>query len=97
MLRDGTVHHESATIASAHARTTSGDHGHEDGASSGETGHGADHEHGTSSDHCTHSHSVALIASLPTLPEYSVAETHITESAFPRELVSEGFLHPPQG
>jgi len=61
LLRDGEVHHESGASAVAHAAQSSGgDHGHEDAAPSGAHRHGRGHEHGTTNDHCTHTHSVAL-------------------------------------
>jgi hypothetical protein len=37
-----------------------GDHGHEDPGAGAE--HGGDHQHGTSGDHCTHAHGMALPA-----------------------------------
>lgn len=96
VMRDGEVHHENAAVAAAHAQELSGDHGHEDGARSGEHRHGEDHEHGTSTDHCTHVHSVALLTSSPPPPAVEIAEISFTESAFPRETVSDRFAQPPR-
>lgn len=61
-VRDGAVHHESAAEAIEHSESGQGEHGHED---AGE--HGPEHQHGTSVDHCTHTHS----ASLPTQHEFT--------------------------
>lgn len=60
-LRDGEVHHESVVAAADHqAKALGGEHGHEEPVSDAE--HGPDHQHGTSGDHCTHTHSVSLPA-----------------------------------
>lgn len=60
-LRDGEVHHESVVAAADHqAKAPGGEHGHEEPGSDDE--HGPDHQHGTSGDHCTHTHSVSLPA-----------------------------------
>lgn len=68
---DGAVHHETAGVASTHARFESGDHGHEDEGLSHE--HGSGHRHGTVQDHCVHFHAVDLMApaGLPLLDERS--------------------------
>lgn len=75
-LRDGEVHHESPAAALYHTQVAQGEHGHED-AGQQEPEHGPDHQHGTSVDHCTHTHSagvpvdqvqfriVACVASVP--------------------------------
>jgi hypothetical protein len=60
LLRDGVVHHESPSSAAAHRGGASGYHGHEDLAAQPGHQHGAQHEHGTASDHCTHAHGVGL-------------------------------------
>ena len=64
-LRDGEVHHESASSAWQHRAGSGGglDHRHmEDlgGAAQGDE-HDDDHRHGSSSDHCTHVHGAPLI------------------------------------
>src|SRR5690606_29270301 len=62
-LRDGAVHHESMAIAAVHAANHHGEHGHEDSVDQG-----ADHEHGTPSDHCTHQHGSLFTSERPVLP-----------------------------
>ena len=96
VMRDGEVHHENAGVAAAHAQQSTGDHGHEDSTRSGQHSHGEDHEHGTSTDHCTHVHSVALLSSSPAPLAVELSEIQFTESAFPRETVSDGFAQPPR-
>jgi hypothetical protein len=64
-LRDGDVHHESASEALQHRAASAGspEHGHAEdlgGAAQGDEQDG-DHQHGSSSDHCTHVHGSALI------------------------------------
>lgn len=61
-LRDGVVHHESTASAASHADGAPSEHGHEDGSPLGHQ-HGREHQHGTSADHCTHLHGLALVAS----------------------------------
>lgn len=60
VVRDGTVHHESAAAAAVHQGASHGEHGHEDPGAGAE--HGSEHQHGTSGDHCTHAHGVSLPA-----------------------------------
>ena len=77
-LRDGEVHHESATAAALHSLQAQGDHGHED-AGAPTHQHGNDHEHGTGADHCTHQHGTALPAQVAfALPASTIlqAPTH---------------------
>ena len=90
-LRDGAVHHESSLKAMAHNQSGQGEHGHED---SGE--HGSDHQHGTSVDHCTHTHS----ASLPAQHEFSLVvllstEVHSVQVAS-SGTASRSLFHPPK-
>ncbi len=63
MVRDGAVHHETVGEAMAHTGPAeSGQHGH---AECDEPTSGTDdenHEHGTTSDHCTHVHTTGLLA-----------------------------------
>jgi ABC-type nickel/cobalt efflux system permease component RcnA len=59
-VRDGDVHHESSAEALDHTQSSQGEHGHEDAGENPE--HGSDHRHGTSGDHCTHTHSASLVA-----------------------------------
>lgn len=95
VIRDGAVHHENAAVAAVHAQESGGDHGHEDTAS-GEHSHDEGHDHGTASDHCTHTHGAAVLtSSLPPLV-FETAEYHFTESVRPHALVSDGFTHPPR-
>lgn len=64
VVRDGSVHHESAAAAAIHQGEHQveyrGEHGHEDSGVGAE--HDAEHQHGTSSDHCTHAHGMSLPA-----------------------------------
>jgi len=90
-LRDGEVHHESVVAAADHqAKAPGGEHGHEEPVSDEE--HGPDHQHGTSGDHCTHTHSVSLPAATPLL---LLVHTERTERAHPRAISSGTFTVPP--
>lgn len=60
VLRDGRVHHEDALSAAVHHQRFALEHDHEDGTPSGEHRQGPGHEHGTTSDHCTHSHNATV-------------------------------------
>ena len=60
LIFDGEVHHESAVTALDHAGM-GGEHGHEDSDAPTHP-HDDDHQHGTSADHCTHAHGVAVLA-----------------------------------
>jgi hypothetical protein len=60
VVRDGSVHHESMAAAAIHQGEHHGEHGHEDPGVGAE--HDAEHQHGTSSDHCTHAHGMSLPA-----------------------------------
>ncbi len=64
-LRDGDVHHESASAAAQHRAVSAGGLGHEHAEAPAEGGKGDEqdnnHRHGSSSDHCTHVHGVAMI------------------------------------
>lgn len=95
VLRDGEVHHETASAAAAHA-LRQGDHGHEDGGSSPSHQHGPEHKHGTGADHCTHTHSPALPASFA----FALHAGRFSESA-PEPAVSviqlhRALFHPPR-
>lgn len=96
VMRDGEVHHENAALAASHAQESAGDHGHEDAATSTEHDHDEGHDHGTASDHCTHTHDAALLTSSPPPLDIMTVEVHVTESALPRAIVSDGFAHPPR-
>jgi hypothetical protein len=95
LLRDGAVHHEDAVAASAHA-DFGGEHGHEDASSPSEHRHNEDHEHGTSSDHCTHHHGIALVPSLSFLILGTEVVIHSPEALLPQSLVSATLVHPPR-
>lgn len=81
LLRDGSVHHESAISAAVHQETSQGDHGHEDPGVGAE--HGDDHQHGTSGDHCTHTHGMGVPAAsdFTVFAEIGVAELTATFGA----------------
>jgi hypothetical protein len=92
LLRDGTVHHETAAAAAQHALNGQGEHGHEDGAP-----HGPNHEHGTSADHCTHQHGAQVNQRSP---ELAILE-HTFSAGFLDPLLlldrlTEPFSPPPQ-
>lgn len=100
LARDGAVHHESSAVAASHATRgpdRQGEHGHETGDESPDTEHGPNHQHGTSSDHCTHAHGSALTvatASAPTpveLPGFPPATVPT-----PSDRSSVPLWHPPR-
>ena len=96
VVRDGEVHHENNAVAATHAQQSSGDHGHEDAGETGEHRHDEGHKHGTAGDHCTHTHSLALLTSTASPLLIESAELPTTDSLLPHEVVSEGFAHPPR-
>lgn len=96
VVRDGEVHHENNAVAAAHAQQSSGDHGHEDAAETGDHRHDEGHEHGTAGDHCTHTHSLALLTSTASPLLVECVEFSTTDSRLPHEVVSEGLAHPPR-
>lgn len=63
VVRDGAVHHETNAAALSHAVDAAGEHGHESVEEGSQQEHGPEHRHGTSSDHCTHTHTSGLTAS----------------------------------
>ena len=64
-MRDGDVHHESVSKAMQHRVASAGGFAHEHGEEPGLEEQGdeqdRDHQHGSSTDHCTHVHGAALI------------------------------------
>lgn len=63
LVRDGEAHHETASAAATHCDAGArGDHGHEDVPHSGEDAQNPQHQHGTAGDHCTHFHSIGMVA-----------------------------------
>ena len=100
-LRDGDVHHESASEALQHRAASAGslEHGHAEdlgGAEQGEEQDG-DHRHGSSSDHCTHVHGVALIMTVAYLTPTSLG--HAWDRPSPRSphgIPAEVLPHPPK-
>jgi len=95
-LRDGEVHHETVAAAAEHqADTGRGEHGHEDPATDGE--HGPEHQHGTSGDHCTHTHSVSLPAAQVAFSIVTNAETELAPlPAFRDGAFATPLFHPPK-
>lgn len=94
-VRDGRVHHESSAAAAVHQTTHHGEHGHEDPGAGAE--HDADHQHGTSGDHCTHAHGV----SLPTFCDFDVvasllATPPITSAPAPVDRPPTSHFRPPR-
>ena len=62
VVRDGGVHHETAVEAAAHSSLASAGHAHEQSEASespARDGTESNHEHGSTADHCTHSHGIA--------------------------------------
>ena len=94
-LRDGDVHHESVSEAVRHRAASAGGLGHEHGeAGGGEQGSEQDdqHQHGSSADHCTHRHGVALITVALSLTPTSVAQvwdwpSHVSRPFLPAEVL----------
>jgi len=94
-VRDGQVHHESSGAAAVHQETHRGEHGHEDPGTGAE--HDADHQHGTSGDHCTHTHGV----SLPRFCDFDVlasvlATAALLEASAPADRPPAPTFHPPR-
>lgn len=91
-LRDGEVHHESTVKATSHSQNSQGEHGHEDDSS-----HDSEHEHGTSSDHCTHQHGPVL-SGVGALREAVLSEVSFSFFApsLPSDRSTEPFLRPPR-
>lgn len=96
MLRDGRVHHEDAATALVHAESGPGEHGHEDASAPANHRHGKGHEHGTSGDHCTHVHGVALVGSFSFLLLGGEAGVEYADAPLPDPLISEALVHPPR-
>jgi hypothetical protein len=95
MLRDGEVHHEELSAASLHA-TPDGEHGHEDASSPAGHQHDENHEHGTSGDHCTHVHGMALIPTFAFAVLMGEDVTQYAEVTQPHPIISRPFTHPPR-
>lgn len=97
VLRDGEVHHESPVAAAQHAANGVGEHGHEDAAPSGSHQHGKEHEHGTSGDHCTHTHSVPLLLVFTrAFPVKESAVGYVEPPALHLGRISHPLFHPPK-
>ena len=58
-LREGTVHHETITEAMSHSASHSSGHGLQVFEKTADKDQEPSHEHGTSTDHCTHVHGPA--------------------------------------
>jgi hypothetical protein len=85
-VRDGSVHHESTVAAATHQADHHGEHGHEDPGA--QPDHGSAHQHGTSGDHCTHTHGV----SLPSACDFEVV-TRIASAPEVSPLLRTGTTH----
>lgn len=95
MMRDGEVHHESGIAAAEHSVSARGDHGHEDvGAPDHE--HGAQHQHGTSADHCTHQHGTPLPARADFAFAPSISVHVETEPSVATDWTPTGLIQPPR-
>lgn len=95
LLRDGAVHHEDPAAAAVHADAAAGEHGHED--ASGPSGNQSeDHEHGTSSDHCTHQHGIALVPTIAFTIVSTEGLIEHSERLLPHPIISESPVHPPR-
>jgi len=97
-LRDGVVHHESVAQADMHrAADVFGDHGHEDGAArSSEHRHGAQHEHGSGTDHCTHAHGAGLPAAVEPAVDVMVSSIESAPVHLPSTRIIEAHSPPPR-
>jgi hypothetical protein len=84
-LRDGGVQHETVGAAASHASQSAGDHGHEDPESPDHDEHGPGHSHGSTSDHCTHQHGLAIPIELV----FALTFSHTTTS-FPDDVYLTG-------
>ena len=94
-VRDGEIHHESNLQAIDHTQSSQGEHGHEDGGRTPE--HGPDHQHGTSGDHCTHTHSVSLVsASYSFLIIAFLGSATEPANGLPSEPVVDTLFQPPK-
>jgi hypothetical protein len=85
-VRDADIHRETAVEAWTHAQDPHGAHAHDGAHPIGESGaesvQGTDdespHEHGGSSDHCTHVHGAMLVGSM----EWSPVPTEVSFDSF---------------
>ena len=95
VLRDGKVHHETMAEAASHTLLTGAEHGHD--AADPSKSPNQEHEHGTSSDHCTHQHWTPLMA--PQAELTALAEARFDPPVkWPSwtDRSTEPSLHPPQ-
>lgn len=96
VLRDGVVHHESASAAAVHSVMDRGEHGHEDDGSLPGHSHGEGHQHGTGADHCTHQHGQAAPATVAfDVPSVKSDSPPGTSSAHSGQILRAQF-HPPR-
>jgi hypothetical protein len=97
-LRDGAVHHESATAATRHydGAQARGVHGHEDSAAPGAHQHGTRHEHGTSADHCTHVHGLGLVTSFIFPRSVDMQEIGFGDISLAARAATSPIKHPPR-
>jgi hypothetical protein len=100
LLRDGELHHEAVAEAAQHASrqagVPTGEHGHEPSSDTPDHPHGPGHQHGTSADHCTHVHSVALFAGFA-LEICAVESTFsFAEATLRTKAVSADLTRPPK-
>jgi hypothetical protein len=93
-MRDGTVHHESAGEAAAHAERSTGDHGHEDPGADRDD-HGPGHSHGTTGDHCTHQHGTPVPGSFNFALAFSVTTSTFTSDVVLTPSHIQTLLRPP--
>ena len=97
VVRDGSVHHETATEALAHASEGPGEHGHETTSEAPDQDHGPDHQHGTGADHCTHAHGAALLTPTAVALVYDeVRIPTVASQATPSDYRAPPLLHPPR-
>jgi len=97
LVRDGSVHHETATEAMTHSSARTGEHGHETASEAPEQDHGPDHQHGTGADHCTHVHGAALLApATVALVDHEVVMPPVGSLATPTDYRTPPLFHPPR-
>ena len=88
VVRDGAVHHETSARAAAHSFLAGAGHAHGTIESDRADDSGQRHEHGSSADHCSHAHGLALVGTF-------VFEIGTTETLLSFDEAARNPMHTP--